>query len=57
MGAQLCQALALKGISLQLKSLGIDNHFGQSAYVADALYDMHGLNALAIVDAAKELIN
>jgi len=36
--------------------LGIRGEFGQSAYLADQLYEKHGLTVNAMVRAAKELI-
>ncbi|MFC1584761.1 transketolase C-terminal domain-containing protein [Fibrobacterota bacterium] len=56
MGSLLCHALTRENIPLTLKSLGIDNRFGQSGYVADHLYDLHGLNEAKIVDAAKSML-
>jgi transketolase len=56
MGAQLSHALTLAGIGHSLKSIGIENSFGQSAYVADHLYDKHGMNAAGIIEAAKSLM-
>lgn len=56
MGAILSQALLLEGIPLKLKSLGVKGEFGQSAYNAIDLYAKHGLDAVAIVAAAKSLV-
>jgi transketolase C-terminal domain/subunit len=39
-----------------MKSLGIRGEFGQSAYVAEHLYQHHGLTAAKMVEAARELI-
>ena len=55
MGAQLTHALSRAGIPVQVRSLGIDGHFGRSAYKADHLYDTHGLNTARITAAVKEL--
>lgn len=41
---------------LQLRSLGIDDHFGQSAYSALDLYKKHGLDAEAILTAGLDLV-
>lgn len=55
-GAILSHALLQAGVSLKLKSLGVQGEFGQSAYNAIDLYKKHGLDASAIVKAARELI-
>ncbi len=55
MGAMLSHALMLKGETFKLKSLGIGDHFGQSAYSALDLYKRDGLDSLAIVKAAESL--
>jgi transketolase len=56
MGAQLAHALARADIAHRMRSLGIGGEFGQSAYVAEDLYQKHGLTAAAIVSAARELL-
>jgi transketolase len=55
MGAQLSHALSRAGIGHRLRSLGIGGEFGQSAYLAEHLYERHGLTAERMVDAAVEL--
>jgi transketolase len=55
MGAILAQALLLRGIDLKLKSIGVQGGFGQSAYQAGQLYQKHGMDAKAIVQAALEI--
>lgn len=55
MGAILAQALLLRGIELKLKSIGVRGDFGQSAYQAGQLYEKHGMDAKAIVQAALEI--
>ncbi|MFQ3671280.1 MAG: transketolase C-terminal domain-containing protein, partial [Verrucomicrobiia bacterium] len=55
MGAQLVHALAQAGISFRVKSLGVHGEFGQSAYLAQELYDKHGLGPDGIVEAALSL--
>ncbi|MBK7843815.1 MAG: transketolase [Bdellovibrionales bacterium] len=55
MGAILAQALLLRGIELKLKSIGVRGGFGQSAYQAGQLYQKHGMDAKAIVQAALEI--
>lgn len=56
MGAQVSHALSRHGITHQMRSLGIAGEFGQSAYLAEHLYEKHGLTADAMVAAAKELL-
>ena len=56
MGAQVSHALSLAGISHRLKSLGIPGEFGQSAYLAEDLYQHHGLTAEKMVEAAQALL-
>ena len=56
MGAQISHALSMSGIPHQIKSLGIRREIGQSAYVAEHLYQHHGLTAAKMVEAARELI-
>src|SRR6185295_19992425 len=56
MGAQVSHALSRAGISHRIKSLGIQGEFGQSAYVAEHLYEKHGLTAARMAEAAFELI-
>ncbi|MEM9443798.1 MAG: transketolase C-terminal domain-containing protein [Verrucomicrobiota bacterium] len=55
MGAQLIHALVQSGVTLKARSLGIPGEFGQSAYLADELYDKHGLNADGLIKAANSL--
>jgi transketolase len=55
MGAQISHALSAGGIRHQIKSLGIRGEFGQSAYVAEHLYQHHGLTAAKMVEAALQL--
>ena len=52
MGAYLNQALSLKEISYQIKSLGVKGKFGRSAYQAQELYKLHGLDENSIVQTA-----
>jgi transketolase len=56
MGAQLIHALKLKGFEFKVKCLANHGKFGQSAYKADHLYEMHGLDTKSLVKAAKEII-
>jgi transketolase len=56
MGALLAHALAQAGLKPRMISLGIPGEFGQSAYLAEQLYEKHGLTAAKMVDAAKTLL-
>jgi transketolase len=56
MGAQLSHALSRAGIAHRVATLGIPGEFGQSAYVAEQLYQHHGLTAEKMVEAALALV-
>jgi transketolase len=56
MGAQVSHALSNAGIAHTVKSLGIQNEFGQSAYLAEELYVKHGLTAPKMAEAALALL-
>ncbi|MEY2410938.1 MAG: transketolase, partial [Verrucomicrobiota bacterium] len=56
MGAQISHALSQAGIAHRTRTLGIRGEFGQSAYVAEHLYEHHGLTAAKLVEAAEELM-
>jgi transketolase len=56
MGAQVSHALSQAGIAHRMKSLGIKGEFGQSAYVAEHLYEKHNLTAAKMVESALELV-
>ena len=56
MGAQVSHALSNAGIPHTIKSLGIKNEFGQSAYMAEELYVKHGLTSPKVVAAALSLL-
>ena len=56
MGAQISHALSQADIPHRIKSLGIHGEFGQSAYVAENLYELHGLTAAKMVEAAQALL-
>ncbi len=56
MGAQISHALSQAGIPHTAKTLGIHGEFGQSAYLADELYDKHGLSAAKLVESALALL-
>ncbi len=55
MGAMLTHALALAGEKFKVKSLGVGDHFGQSAYNAIDLYKKEGLDSKGIAAAAQAL--
>ncbi|MFM2295056.1 MAG: hypothetical protein RLZZ350_1469 [Verrucomicrobiota bacterium] len=56
MGAQVSHALSNSGIAHTIKTLGIDDEFGQSAYMAEELYVQHGLTAPKMAEAALALL-
>jgi transketolase len=56
MGAQISHALSQAGIAHRMKSLGIRSEFGQSAYVAEHLYEHHGLTVPKMIEAAQALM-
>ncbi len=56
MGALLCHALTQSQVSFKAKSLGIKGQFGQSAYLAEQLYQQFGISAGDMAKAAQELI-
>ncbi|MEM9399486.1 MAG: transketolase C-terminal domain-containing protein [Verrucomicrobiota bacterium] len=55
MGAQVIHELVQSGLQLKAKSLGIPGTFGQSAYLADQLYDRYGLSPKGLIEAFKQL--
>src|SRR6266545_506417 len=56
MGAQISHALSQAGLQHQITTLGIRGEFGQSTYVAEHLYEHHGLTAAKMVEAAEALV-
>ena len=56
MGAQLSHALSDAGIAHRIRTLGIRGEFGQSAYLAEQLYEKHGLTAARMAEAAEALV-
>ncbi len=56
MGAQVSHALARAGIAHRMTSLGIPGEFGQSAYVAEHLYQKYGLTEEKLIEAAQALL-
>src|SRR6185503_19632651 len=57
MGAQISHALSQAGTPHRITTLGIRGEFGQSAYVAEHLYEHHGLTAAKMVEVAEALVN
>jgi transketolase len=56
MGAQLSHALSRADVAHRIRTLGIPGEFGQSAYLAEQLYEKHGMTAKGMVAAALELV-
>jgi transketolase len=56
MGSLVAHALAQAGIPFRMKSLGIPGVFGQSAYLAEHLYEKYGLTAQGLIQAAEQLM-
>jgi transketolase C-terminal domain/subunit len=57
-GSMLVATLLDAGISLgKVRILGVDGHFGQSAYTATQLLALHGLDAVGIEKTAIELLS
>lgn len=56
MGSQLVHTLKMNNIDFSVKCLANKGKFGQSAYLADDLYDLHGLSENGIIEAVKELL-
>ena len=54
-GSLLCHALALGAVDFRIKSLGISDQFGRSAYKAQSLYKLYGLCGSSIAQAALEV--
>lgn len=56
MGAQVSHALSNAGIAHSMTSLGIRDEFGQSAYLAEHLYEKHGMTGPKMAEAALKLL-
>ena len=56
MGAQVSHALSEAGIQHTIKTLAVHGEFGQSAYLASELYNLHGLSAENMVAQAKKML-
>lgn len=57
MGSILSNHLILNKIKFTQSSLHVDKAFGRSAYNANELYKLHGMDSSAIIKAVKELIS
>ena len=55
-GSMLTTALSLAGVDFKVQIQGVKGEFGQSAYNAIELYDIHGMGPAGITAAAKSLI-
>jgi transketolase len=56
MGAQVSHALSEAGVTHRIRTLGIPGDFGQSAYLAEQLYEDRGLTAERMAQAAMDLV-
>jgi transketolase len=56
LGSQISHALSTNGIAHVMKSIGIRDEFGQSAYVAEDLYVKHGMTGPKMAEAALALL-
>lgn len=56
MGAQVSHALSAASVAHRIRTLGIPDEFGRSAYVAEDLYRHYGLTEERVIAAAKELL-
>jgi len=56
MGSLVAHALGQAGIGFRMKSLGIPGEFGQSAYLAEQLYEKYGQTAAKLVEATEALL-
>jgi transketolase len=54
-GAIHAQALLEAGTTFSFKAIGIDGEFGQSAYLANELYEKHNMDLVSIANAFKAL--
>lgn len=56
LGSFVSHQLSLAGENFSMKSLGVKEQFGQSAYNAIELYSKHGMDSKSIVQAAENLL-
>jgi len=57
MGSILSHGFHQAGIAVKMKSLGIGNQFGRSAYQAKQLYERNGLGVGNVIEAAQSLFS
>ncbi|MDD0852080.1 transketolase C-terminal domain-containing protein [Halobacteriovorax sp. GB3] len=55
MGAQIVHALKINDVDFKVRTLANNGKFGQSAYKADHLYDLHKLNTEGILEAYNQM--
>ncbi len=55
MGSMIVHELAMNNVEFKVKSLANHGKFGQSAYMADELYELHGLSENHIIEACLSL--
>lgn len=55
-GAMLVTALAQAGVAPRVRLCGVHGEFGQSAYTAEQLYALHGIDAKGIAQAARAVL-
>ena len=55
LGSLTAHKLAQNGVDFKMKSLGVNDEFGQSSYKAIELYAKHKLDSTAIAKAARSL--
>ncbi|WP_372651673.1 transketolase C-terminal domain-containing protein [Halobacteriovorax sp.] len=55
MGSMIVHELAMNGVDFKVKSLANRGKFGQSAYMADELYALHGLSENHIIEACLSI--
>jgi len=56
-GSLAIHALVNDGYNVKAKSMGVGDHFGRSAYSAQALYDNYGLGVSHLIETAKALVS
>ncbi|MCB0356010.1 MAG: transketolase [Bdellovibrionales bacterium] len=56
LGAVVAHAMAQRGVLKRMRSLGVADHFGQSAYAANELYEKHAMDKNALIKAALAMV-
>jgi transketolase C-terminal domain/subunit len=56
LAAEICDERLSFGIAHQIRSPGIHGEFGQSAYLAEQLYERHGLTGAKMAEGALALM-